>query len=185
MNKALRYALAVVLAGLGLLLGAQQAMAAADGPIKLEVAGDGGRNVNVLVTWKKDGTPVTDVVAATLFAESADGSRTFGPVPLMSAPEGQNLYNPSEPLPDGEWKVTVKATKPSKAQASIKVTSGEVANVPTTEPLTTAKMAERAAAADESASELPLLQIGIIGGAVVAAVVVFFVLVRSRRAPVR
>ncbi|WP_066375792.1 hypothetical protein [Herbidospora mongoliensis] len=181
MNKALRYALAVVLAGLGLLLGAQQATAAADGPIKLEVAGDGARSVNVLVTWKKDGTPVTDVLAATLFAESPDG-RTFGPVALMSAPEGQNLYNPAEPLPDGKWKVTVKATKPSKAQASTTLTSGEVANVPTTAPLTTAKMAERAVATEESASEgLPLAQIGIVGIAVVAAVVLFFVLVRSRR----
>ncbi|WP_061300089.1 hypothetical protein [Herbidospora cretacea] len=180
MNKALRYALAVVLAGLGLLLGAQQATAAADGPIKLQVVGDGGRSVNVLVTWKKDGAPVTDIVDATLFAESPDG-RTFGPVALMSAPEGQNLYNPAEPLPDGEWKVTVKATKPSKAQASTTLKAGEVANVPATEPVTTAKMAERAASEEPAAAGLPLTQIGVIGIAVIAAGVLFFVLVRSRR----
>ncbi len=56
-----------------------------------------------------------------------------------------------------------------------------MANVPTTEPVTTAKMAERAALEETAAAGLPLTQIGIIGIAVIAAGVLFFVLVRSRR----
>ncbi|MGW3349231.1 hypothetical protein ACWDA3_38535 [Nonomuraea rubra] len=122
------YVLTVLLAGLALVLGAPAA-SAHGGPIKLEVAGDGADNVNVLVTYKKDGHPVTEIVHASLTAISADG-RSFGPVPLRSASEGQNLYRSAEPLPSGEWRVTVTATEPSKAKATVKVKSGVVAAAP-------------------------------------------------------
>ncbi|MEV4582761.1 hypothetical protein AB0K16_57065 [Nonomuraea jabiensis] len=128
MNKAPAYVLTVLLAGLMLVLGAPAA-SAHGGPIKLEVTGDGADNVNVLVTYEKDGHPVTEIVAATLKATSADG-RSFGPVPLRSAPEGQNLYHSAEPLPSGEWRVTVTATEPSKAKATVKVKAGVVAASP-------------------------------------------------------
>ncbi|MEV4364500.1 hypothetical protein [Nonomuraea sp. NPDC049625] len=128
MNKAPAYVLTVLLAGLMLVLGAPAA-SAHGGPIKLEVTGDGADNVNVLVTYKKDGHPVTEIVQATLKATSADG-RSFGPVPLRSAPEGQNLYHSAEPLPGGEWRVTVTATEPSKAKATVKVKAGVVAASP-------------------------------------------------------
>ncbi|WP_431918095.1 hypothetical protein [Nonomuraea jabiensis] len=128
MNKAPAYVLTVLLAGLMLVLGAPAA-SAHGGPIKLEVTGDGADNVNVLVTYKKDGHPVTEIVKATLKATSADG-RSFGPVPLRSAPEGQNLYHSAEPLPSGEWRVTVTATEPSKAKATVKVKAGVVAASP-------------------------------------------------------
>ncbi|MER6006798.1 hypothetical protein ABT120_50260 [Nonomuraea angiospora] len=128
MNKAPAYVLTVLLAGLMLVLGAPAA-SAHGGPIKLEVTGDGADNVNVLVTYKKDGHPVTEIVEATLKATSADG-RSFGPVPLRSAPEGQNLYHSAEPLPSGEWRVTVTATEPSKAKATVKVKAGVVAASP-------------------------------------------------------
>ncbi|MEV4117151.1 hypothetical protein [Nonomuraea sp. NPDC049695] len=134
MNKApahvLTVLLTVLLAGLTLVLGAPAA-SAHGGPIKLEVTGDGADNVNVLVTYRKDGHPVTEIVEATLKATSADG-RSFGPVPLRSAPEGQNLYRSAEPLPSGEWRVTVTATEPSKAKATVKVKAGVVAAAPVT-----------------------------------------------------
>ncbi|WP_170223035.1 hypothetical protein [Nonomuraea turkmeniaca] len=128
MNKAPAYVLTVLLTGLMLVLGAPAA-SAHGGPIKLEVTGDGADNVNVLVTYKKDGHPVTEIVEATLKATSADG-RSFGPVPLRSAPEGQNLYHSAEPLPSGEWRVTVTATEPSKAKATVKVKAGVIAASP-------------------------------------------------------
>jgi hypothetical protein len=127
-NKAPAYILTVLLAGLTLVLGAPAA-SAHGGPIKLEVTGDGADNVNVLVTYKKDGHPVTEIVEAALSATSSDG-RSLGPVPLRSASEGQNLYHSAEPLPNGEWDVTVTATEPSKAKATVKVKAGVVAVSP-------------------------------------------------------
>lgn len=114
MSKTLRYAVTALLAGLTLLLGAPAA-SAYSGAIELEVTGDGADNVNVLVTWKKDDRPVTEIVAGTLTAKSKDG-RSYGPVELRSSPEGQNLYHAAEALPTGEWKVTVKVSKPAKAR---------------------------------------------------------------------
>ncbi|MEU6786584.1 hypothetical protein ABZ912_45950 [Nonomuraea angiospora] len=169
MNKALAYVLTVLLAGLMLMLGAPAA-SAHGGPIKLEVTGDGADNVNVLVTYRKDGHPVTEIVEATLKATSADG-RSFGPVPLRSAPEGQNLYHSAEPLPSGEWRVTVTATEPSKAKATVKVKAGVVAASPVaaTAPATgqaTAPARDKAAAPatvtdDQGAMGTPL-KIGIV-----------------------
>ncbi|MEV5897570.1 hypothetical protein [Nonomuraea fuscirosea] len=125
MKKASAYVLTLLLSWAGLVLGAPAAHAHG-GPIKLEVTGDGADNVNVLVTYKKDGHPVTEIVAATLTATSSDG-RAFGPVPLRSAGEGQNLYRSAEPLPSGEWRVTVRATEPAKAKKTVKVKAGVVA----------------------------------------------------------
>ncbi|MEZ7124741.1 hypothetical protein ACBR40_05355 [Nonomuraea sp. AD125B] len=125
MKKASAYVLTLLLSWAGLVLGAPAAHAHG-GPIKLEVTGDGADNVNVLVTYEKDGHPVTEIVAATLTATSSDG-RAFGPVPLRSAGEGQNLYRSAEPLPSGEWRVTVRATEPAKAKKTVKVKAGVVA----------------------------------------------------------
>jgi hypothetical protein len=129
MNMALRNAAAaVLLAWLVLLLGAPAA-SAHGGPIVLEVAGDGGHGVNVVVTWKKDRHPVRDAVAGTVTATSTDG-RSFGPVRLVSAPEGQSLYNPAEPLPSGEWRVTVTTTEPSEAKKTVDVVARDIAAAP-------------------------------------------------------
>lgn len=192
MNKAPAYLFTVLLAGLVLVLGAPAA-SAHGGPIKLEVTGDGADNVNVLVTYKKDGHPVTEIVEATLTATSADG-RSFGPVPLRSAPEGQNLYHAAEPLPSGEWKVTVKATEPSKAKATVKVKAGVVAAAPvaTTAPgpvQATApaqahahdKAAATATAADEDGAMGMPFKIGIIVLAALAALAAWIGLARRHR----
>ncbi|MFG1944171.1 hypothetical protein [Nonomuraea sp. NPDC048826] len=183
MKKAPAYVLTVLLAGLALVLGAPAA-AAHGGPIKLEVTGDGADNVNVLVTYKKDGHPVTEIVEATLKATSADG-RSFGPVPLRSAPEGQNLYHSAEPLPDGEWRVTVTATEPSKAKKTVRVKAGVVAAPPAVAALPaqdrTTSQATAAAATterdDDGATGMPF-KIGIIVLAALAAVAAWIVFAR-------
>ncbi|MGP4101450.1 hypothetical protein [Nonomuraea sp. KM90] len=191
MKKAPAYVLTVLLAGLALVLGAPAA-SAHGGPIELEVTGDGADNVNVLVTYKKDGHPVTEIVEATLTATSADG-RSFGPVPLRSASEGQNLYRSAEPLPSGEWRVTVTATEPSKAKKTVKVKAGVVAAVPVNAPTpeqATAPARNKAAAAstvvdDEGAMGTPL-KIGIIVLAALAALGAWIGLAwRHNRAGVR
>ncbi|SDJ21345.1 hypothetical protein [Nonomuraea jiangxiensis] len=188
MNKAPAYVLTVLLAGLMLVLGAPAALAHG-GPIKLEVTGDGADNVNVLVTYKKDGHPVTKIVAATLIATSADG-RSFGPVPLRSAPEGQNLYHSAEPLPDGEWKVTVTATEPSKAKATVTVKAGTVAvapvavTAPTPAPATPSARNKAAAPAtvmnDEGGAMGIPLKIGIIVLVALLALATWMGLARRR-----
>ncbi|MGI5270490.1 hypothetical protein ACQEUU_15155 [Nonomuraea sp. CA-218870] len=184
MKKAPAYVLTVLLAGLALVLGAPAA-AAHGGPIKLEVTGDGADNVNVLVTYKKDGHPVTEIVAATLKATSADG-RSFGPVPLRSAPEGQNLYHSAEPLPSGEWRVTVTATEPSKAKATVRVKAGVVAATPAVvalpepdQPTAPARNGAAAAttAGDDGATGTPL-KIGVIVLAALAAVAAWILFAR-------
>ncbi|WP_327589799.1 hypothetical protein OHA25_24330 [Nonomuraea sp. NBC_00507] len=185
MKRAPAYVLTVLLAGLALVLGAPAA-SAHGGPIKLEVTGDGADNVNVVVTYKKDGHPVTEIVEATLTATSADG-RSFGPVPLRSASEGQNLYRSAEPLPSGEWRVTVTATEPSKAKATVKVKAGVVAAAPVaatapTPDRATAPAQNKAAAAttvvdDEGAVGTPL-KIGIIVLAALAALAAWIGLAR-------
>ncbi|WP_327047906.1 hypothetical protein OG320_08525 [Microbispora sp. NBC_01189] len=175
MNKTLRHAVTLLLAGLVLVLGASAA-SADNGPIKLEVTGDGGHNVNVVATWK-NGKPVEEIVEATLTAKSADG-RSFGPVRLMSASEGQNVYQPAEPLPNGEWNVTVTATKPSKAQAKTKVTAQDLA----ASPMAAAEAAtrDRVAAADSDDSTDSLLKIGVIVLVAVLALGAFAVIMRRR-----
>ncbi|MEV4018265.1 hypothetical protein AB0J35_47990 [Nonomuraea angiospora] len=192
MNKATAHVLTVLLAGLMLVLGAPAA-SAHGGPIELEVTGDGADNVNVLVTYKKDGHPVTEIVEATLKATSADG-RSFGPVPLRSAPEGQNLYHSAEPLPSGEWRVTVTAAEPSKAKATVKVKAGVVAASPVaaTAPATgqaTAPARNKAAAPatvmdDQGAMGTPL-KIGIIVLVALVALAAWIALAWRHRMGVR
>ncbi|WP_169984571.1 hypothetical protein [Microbispora sp. H10836] len=185
MTKALKYVFAVLLAGLALTLGAPAA-SAHGGPIKLEVIGDGDHNVNVLVTYKEDKHPVTEIVEATLTATATDG-RTFGPVPLRSAPEGQNVYRAAEPLPSGEWKVTVKATEPAKASKTVTVKAGAVDVVPEAPATTltpekaaaTGLLSDRAAAQDADDSGMPL-KIGIIAVAAAIAVGALIFILRRR-----
>ncbi|MER7503961.1 hypothetical protein AB0L05_14425 [Nonomuraea pusilla] len=126
MNVTLRNAVATALfAALAMLLGAPAA-SAHGGPIVLEVAGDGSHGVNVVATWKKDRHPVRDTVIGTMVATSTDG-RSFGPVQLVSAPEGQNLYHVAQPLPTGEWRVTVTTTEPAEARKTVKVVARDIA----------------------------------------------------------
>ncbi|MET8161642.1 hypothetical protein ABZT47_35235 [Sphaerisporangium sp. NPDC005289] len=190
MNMTLRYAMTVLLSGLALLLGASAA-SAHGGPIKLEVVGDGAHNINVLVTYKEDNHPVTETVTATLLATSTDG-RSFGPIPLRSSSEGQNLYHAAEPLPSGEWKVTVTATDPGKAHKTVKVTAQDptapaeqAAASPA--PLNNAApkapaLDNAAAAAAEPGDDSPLGTLLIIGALTLAAATAAILWLRRPRA---
>ncbi|TQS19461.1 hypothetical protein [Microbispora sp. KK1-11] len=186
MNKPLTYVLTALMAGLVLMLGAPAA-SAHGGAIKLEVTGDGADNVNVLVTYKKDGHPVTEILDATLTATSTDG-RSFGPVPLRSAPEGQNLYHSAEPLPSGEWQVKVTATEPGKAHATVKVKAGDIAASPVAAtgpaPDQAKAAATSAAADDEGAMGMPL-KIGIIALVALLAIAAWLGLAWRNRASAR
>lgn len=184
MKKTLTYVLTVLMAGLVLMLGAPAA-SAHGGAIKLEVTGDGADNVNVLATYKKDGHPVTEIVEATLTATSTDG-RAFGPAPLRSAPEGQNLYHLAEPLPSGEWQVTVTATEPSKAHATVRVKAGDIAASPVaaTGPAQNKAAATATVADDEGAMGMPL-KIGIIALVALLAVAAWIGLAWRNRASAR
>ncbi|MFJ2033964.1 hypothetical protein [Streptosporangium sp. NPDC087985] len=165
----------VLLAGLVLLFGAPAA-SAHGGPIKLEVTGDGSHDINVLVTWKADGHPVRDIVDATLVATSTDG-RSFGPVRLMSAPEGQNLYHSAQPLPNGKWRVTVTTTKPSKTHTTANVIARDIPAVP--------KAAEAAPVSDRGSPIGMSLKIGAVAVASAVGVVAWRRLVRRKRLDIR
>ncbi|MGW2206901.1 hypothetical protein [Streptomyces sp. NPDC001774] len=136
--------MAVLLALIALLLSAPAA-SAHNGPISLEVAGDGAHGVNVLVTWKEDRHPVRDNVIGTVTATST-GGRSFGPVKLISASEGQNLYRAAQPLPTGKWRVTVVTAEPVKAEKTVDVTARDV---PAPTPSQAAAPAPSQAAATE------------------------------------
>lgn len=190
MNKTLTYVITALMAGFVLMLGAPAA-SAHGGAIKLEVTGDGADNVNVLVTYKKDGHPVTEILDATLTATSTDG-RSFGPVPLRSAPEGQNLYHSAEPLPSGEWRVKVSATEPAKAHATVEVKAGDIAASPVaatgpaqaTAPGQAKAAANSTAADDDGAMGMPL-KIGIIALVALLAIAAWIGLAWRNRASAR
>ncbi|MEU0565028.1 hypothetical protein ABZ297_06490 [Nonomuraea sp. NPDC005983] len=193
MNTTLRNtAAAVLLAVLVLLLGAPAA-SAHGGAIVLEVAGDGDHGVNVVATWKKDRHPVRDTVIGTMAATSADG-RSFGPVKLVSAPEGQNLYRAAQPLPTGVWRVTVTTTEPAKTKKTVDVTARDlVAPEPsqaTNAPPQLAGAPAQAAATDlGSPAGTPLTTIVVIAvglaAAAVAGVVAGMHLLRRKQPDIR
>jgi hypothetical protein len=116
-----RLAGALLAALAAVLLGAAPAQAHG-GPIRLEVTGDGADRVDTVVTWKKDGHPVTDPVALTLVAAPASGGPRVSPVRMMSSGEGQSFYISQSPLPKGTWRVTVTATAPAEASVTKIVT---------------------------------------------------------------
>ncbi|MER6945827.1 hypothetical protein ABT294_17525 [Nonomuraea sp. NPDC000554] len=194
MNLTLRNtAAAVLLAVLVLLLGAPAADAHG-GPIVLEVAGDGDHGVNVVVTWKKDRHPVRDTVIGTVSATSTDG-RSFGPVKLVSAPEGQNLYRAAQPLPTGEWRVTVTAAEPSRAKKTVDVIARDIAAPEPSQaagaPPQLAEAPARAVAATDpgspAGSSLTTIAVIVVGilAAVVAGVVAGRNLLRRKQPDIR
>ncbi|MFB7224665.1 hypothetical protein [Streptomyces sp. NPDC056227] len=157
-------AVAVLLAVIALLLGAPAA-SAHGGPISLEVTGDGDHGVNVLATWKKDRDPVEETVIGTVTATSTDG-RSFGPVKLVSASEGQNLYHAAQPLPTGKWRVTVTAAEPVKAKKTVDVTARDI---PAPDP-SQAAATDPGGPAGSSLATIVVIGVGIAALAVAGAV---------------
>lgn len=111
------------------LLGAAPAWAHG-GPIAIDVHGDGGQGITATVVYARDGHAVTEQVDMTYTAVSA-GGKTIGPFPLTASAEGQSFYVSKNPLPLGDWTVTVTATHPSQATKAVSVTSAELPPVGT------------------------------------------------------
>lgn len=118
----MRTVVGTLAAGLLLFLGLAGTAWAHGGPIALDIRSDGGQNVTASVTYVKDGHAVPEEVVMTYTAVSTEG-KTVGPVPMVASAEGQAFYQSKEPLPLGDWTVTVVATHPSAATKTINVTS--------------------------------------------------------------
>lgn len=106
------------------LLGAAPAWAHG-GPIELDVRGDGGQGVTASVRYVRDHHSVPGEVRMTYTAVSTDG-KVVGPVTMRASAEGQSFYQAKDPLPLGDWTVTVTATHPSTATKTVSVTSAEL-----------------------------------------------------------
>jgi len=115
---------ALLLAVALVVLGATPAWAHG-GPIAIDVRGDGGQGITATVVYERDGHAVTEQVDLTYTAVSANG-KTVGPYPLTASAEGQSFYVSRNPLPLGDWTVTVTATHPSTASKTVPVTSAEL-----------------------------------------------------------
>jgi hypothetical protein len=92
------------------------------GPIAIQATGDGGQGINATVTYVRDGHFVAEEVVMTYTAVS-DKGKTIGPLPLKASAEGQSFYVSKNPLPLGRWTVTITASRPSTASATISVRS--------------------------------------------------------------
>ncbi|GAA1899191.1 hypothetical protein [Asanoa iriomotensis] len=91
-----------------------------DGPVTLDVAGDGAGGVTVRAIFTKDKHPVETGVSLVLTGTGEDG-RTVGPIPLAPSAEGQGFYTSGPVLTPGSWDVTVTAPNPHPGKASVKV----------------------------------------------------------------
>ncbi len=92
-----------------------------EGPVTLEVAGDGATGVTARATYKEDGHAV-DGVRLVLTA-TGEGGRTVGPLQLAPAPEGRGFYTSGAVLTPGAWEVTVTAPSPNPGKATVRVTA--------------------------------------------------------------
>jgi hypothetical protein len=111
--------LAVVLAvGLMVLVPGAPAFAH-DGPVTLEVAGDGATGVTARATYKEDGHAVEGV--RLVLTATGEGGRTVGPLQLAPAPEGRGFYASGAVLTPGTWQVTVTAPAPHPGTATVRV----------------------------------------------------------------
>lgn len=134
--------LVVVLATLftAVLLGAAPAWAHG-GPIQLDVRSDGGQGVTATVTYVRDGHAVPGEVRMTYTAVASSDGDVIGPVQMRASAEGQAFYLAQDPLPKGDWTVTVTATHPSAATKTVTITSVDLPPIAaTTAPPTPAGM---------------------------------------------
>ncbi|WP_441245926.1 hypothetical protein [Kitasatospora sp. McL0602] len=121
MRIALLPATVALAAGLTL-AGAGPALAHGDS-IHLAVANRGGGQPSTVATWEADGDPVTETLAATLSAVSADGHRA-GPWQLEPVPGSPATFATAEALPVGTWHVTVEAGFPALGREEADITVG-------------------------------------------------------------
>jgi len=91
-----------------------------DGPVTLDVAGDGAGGVTVRAIYTKDEHPVEEAVGLVLNA-TGEGGRTVGPIQLRPSAEGRGFYSSGPVLTPGEWAVTVTAPAPHPGKSLVKV----------------------------------------------------------------
>ncbi|MDG4827005.1 hypothetical protein O7635_34605 [Asanoa sp. WMMD1127] len=91
-----------------------------DGPVTLDVAGDGAGGVTVRAIYTKDKHPVETGVRLVLNATGESG-RTVGPIQLNPSAEGQGFYTSGPVLTPGSWDVAVTSPAPHPGKALVKV----------------------------------------------------------------
>jgi hypothetical protein len=126
----IRRAIVVLTLAFGVMLVAAPAWAHG-GPVDLEVHGDGGQGLNVRATYRNDKHPVTDHALDLSFTAVNSTGTTVGPVRLIPSNEGQGLYRNHDPLPAGQWTVTVTLAQPYQVYPSVGIDS-RVLGTPTT-----------------------------------------------------
>jgi hypothetical protein len=91
-----------------------------DGPVTLDVAGDGAGGVTVRAIFTQDQHPVEDGVRLVLTA-TGEGGRSVGPLQLSPSSEGRGFYTSGAVLTPGSWDVAVTAPAPHEGKALVKV----------------------------------------------------------------
>ncbi|SNT53710.1 hypothetical protein SAMN05421812_108293 [Asanoa hainanensis] len=91
-----------------------------DGPVTLDVAGDGAGGVTVRAVYTKDKHPVEQAVGLVLNA-TGEGGRTVGPIQLNPSAEGRGFYSSGTVLTPGEWTVSVTSPAPHAGKAEVTV----------------------------------------------------------------
>lgn len=123
---------AVALSGL-LTAGAAGSAAAHGDTIHFDISSPAGGHPQTVATWENDGDPVTEALAATLSAVSADGHQ-LGPWRLVAVPGTPSTFTTREQLPVGHWKLTVESGFPALGRGEADVTVAgtvTVASAPT------------------------------------------------------
>ncbi|GIF76272.1 hypothetical protein [Asanoa siamensis] len=104
-----------------------------DGPVTLDVAGDGAGGVTVRAIFTKDQHPVETGVRLVLNA-TGEGGRTVGPLQLNPSAEGKGFYSSGPVLTPGTWEVAVTAPAPHPGKALVKVEARVAQQMPPAPP---------------------------------------------------
>jgi hypothetical protein len=104
-----------------------------DGPVTLDVAGDGAGGVTVRAVFTRDRHPVEDGVRLVLTA-TGEGGRTVGPIQLNPSPEGRGFYSSGPVLTPGAWQVSVTAPEPHPGKAVATVEARVAQQMPPAPP---------------------------------------------------
>ncbi|GAA2144066.1 hypothetical protein GCM10009760_31170 [Kitasatospora kazusensis] len=128
-NRSAVLTAALALSGLLALAAAGPAAAHGD-TIRFDISGGSGGHPRTVASWENDGDPVTEDLAATLSARSADG-RQVGPWRLVAVPGSPATFTVLETLPAGRWKVSVESGFPALGRGEADLTVAAAAAGPT------------------------------------------------------
>ncbi len=148
---------AAALCGSAALVVCAAGSAAAHGDtIDFRISGQESGHVRTVASWDNDGDPVTERLAATLTAVSADGGHTLGPWRLVAVPGATSVFTTRETLPAGRWRIDVESGFPALGHGEATVTVPATAVPPraprSAAPATAPGTAVSAAPATEAAA---------------------------------